>query len=177
MCPNNIIYRLPGFSIINFNFINPFFFKCIQHTDTGLVYEFLGVYTAQSVKKNFINCVTPSCDWFPLTLQEVNVNHCKKIVRPHLGSCSPGFVICRDIKQTKSQTKDIIRSVFTLMFLVPGLVDFGEVIEDPSYCLNADFCSSKRPFQEQCIADIELFYHSDWGEVTCKVKMMIFKEI
>lgn len=58
------------------------------------------------------------------------MNHCKKFARPHLGSWSPGFVIYRDIKQAKNPTEHIIRNVITFMSLVPGLVDFGEVIED-----------------------------------------------
>lgn len=58
------------------------------------------------------------------------MSHCKKFLRPHPGSWPPGFVISRDIKQAKSQTEHIIRNVITLMLLVPGLVDFGEVVED-----------------------------------------------
>lgn len=139
-CPNNIIYRLPGLWTMNFNFINFYFFKYIYHTNMVILFiwlyycillwlcEFLGVYEID--KKEFYKL----CNYFQwlvsLTLQDANVNHCKKLVRLHLGSCSPGFVIYRDIKQAKSQTEHIIRNVITLMLLVPGLVDFGEVIED-----------------------------------------------
>lgn len=70
------------------------------------------------------------------------------------------------------------------MLLVSGLVDFGEVIEDLAVPVSKllpqcrlDFSFSTRPLGERCIADIELFPSFRLGEVTCKVRMMIFKVV